>query len=79
MLAYVDHPGVVAADEVARLKSPVLFHHGTADRSVDVGETKKLEAALKGQNTPVELFVYDGADGGQSIGWVAGESRAGAI
>lgn len=58
------HPGVVAADEVARLTSPVLFHHGTADRSVDVGETKKLEATLKAQKTPVELFVYDGADHG---------------
>ena len=58
------HPGVVAAAEVARLKAPVLFHHGTADRAVDAAETKKLETVLKAQKTPVELFLYEGADHG---------------
>jgi carboxymethylenebutenolidase len=58
------HPGLVTAAEVARLKSPVQFHHGTADRAVDVGETRKLVGVLKAQKTPVELFEYEGADHG---------------
>jgi carboxymethylenebutenolidase len=58
------HPGPVTAAEVARLKSPVQLHHGTADRAVDVAETKRLVAVLKAQKTPVELFLYEGADHG---------------
>jgi carboxymethylenebutenolidase len=58
------HPGLVTAAEVARLKWPVQLHHGTADQSVNVTESKKLEAVLKAQKTPVELFVYEGADHG---------------
>jgi carboxymethylenebutenolidase len=58
------HPGLVKAGEVARLKSPVQLHHGTADRSVDVAETKRLAEVLKAQRTPVELFLYEGADHG---------------
>ncbi len=58
------HPGPVTAAEVARLKSPVQLHHGTADRSVDVVKTKNLKAVLKAQKTPVELFLYKDADHG---------------
>jgi carboxymethylenebutenolidase len=58
------HPGVVAGLEVARLRAPVQFHHGAADRAVDVTKTKELAERLKAQHTPVELFVYEGADHG---------------
>jgi carboxymethylenebutenolidase len=58
------HPGPVTKAEVARLKSPVQIHSGTADRQVSVEAIKELEAALKGQATPVEVFLYEGADHG---------------
>lgn len=58
------HPGPVTAAEVVRLKAPVQFHHGTADRAVDVAKTKNLRAVLKAQKTPVELFLYKDADHG---------------
>jgi carboxymethylenebutenolidase len=58
------HPGLVAGKEVARLRAPVQFHHGAADRSVDVAKTRELAEALKTRRTPVELFAYEGADHG---------------
>jgi carboxymethylenebutenolidase len=58
------HPGVVAAHEIARLRAPVQFHHGTADKAVDVSKTRELAELLKGQRTPVEVFEYEGADHG---------------
>ena len=58
------HPGPVTAAEVARLAAPVQIHHGTADRSVGADESRKLEAVLRAQKTPVELFLYEGADHG---------------
>jgi carboxymethylenebutenolidase len=58
------HPGVVTAQEVARLKAPVQLHHGTADRSVAIAKSAELAAVLKAQRTPVELHSYDGADHG---------------
>lgn len=58
------HPGPVRPEEVARLKVPVQLHHGTADRSVSAESTQRLEQALRAQATPVELFLYPGADHG---------------
>jgi carboxymethylenebutenolidase len=58
------HPGPVHAAEVARLAASVQLHHGTADQSVNVENSKRLEKILKTQRTPVELFLYDGADHG---------------
>jgi carboxymethylenebutenolidase len=58
------HPAPMKQQEVARLRVPVQIHHGTADRSVAVTETQKTEQMLKAQGTPVEVFLYEGADHG---------------
>jgi carboxymethylenebutenolidase len=59
------HPAPMKQQEVARLKQvPVQIHHGTADESVPVIETQKTEKMLKSQGTPVEVFLYEGANHG---------------
>jgi carboxymethylenebutenolidase len=58
------HPGPVTAEEIARLKSPVQVHCGTADRNVSVAAIRELEKMLKAQSTPTEVFLYEGADHG---------------
>lgn len=58
------HPAPMKEREVARLKVPVQIHHGTADRAVAATETQKTEKMLKAQGTPVEVFLYEGADHG---------------
>ena len=59
------HPAPVRQPgEVARLKVPVQIHHGTADHAVAFTESQKTEKMLKAQGTPVELFLYEGADHG---------------
>jgi carboxymethylenebutenolidase len=58
------HPGKVTAEEVARLRSPVQVHSGTADRNVPVAEIHILEKMLRAQSTPVEVYLYEGADHG---------------
>ena len=58
------HPGKVTREEIARLKSPVQVHCGTADRNVAVSDIRELEKMLRAQSTPVEVFLYDGADHG---------------
>jgi carboxymethylenebutenolidase len=60
------HPGLVTNDlgPIARVQVPVQLHQGTADRSVDPATAKKLEEILKAHKTPVELFLYEGADHG---------------
>ncbi|HEX8890760.1 MAG TPA: dienelactone hydrolase family protein [Pyrinomonadaceae bacterium] len=59
------HPAPVKEQEIVRLKNvPVQIHHGTADESVAVTETQKTERMLKAQGTPVEVFLYEGANHG---------------
>lgn len=58
------HPGKVTASEIARLKSPVQVHCGTADRNVSVESIRDLEKMLSAQSTPVEVHLYEGADHG---------------
>jgi carboxymethylenebutenolidase len=58
------HPAPMKAQELARLKVPVQIHHGTADRAVSSVESQKTKEMLKAQGTPVELFLYEGADHG---------------
>jgi len=58
------HPGQVTSEEIARLRSPVLVHCGTADRNVSVASIRDLEKMLKAQKTPVEVHLYEGADHG---------------
>jgi carboxymethylenebutenolidase len=60
------HPGLVATDReiIAHVQAPVQLHQGTADQSVDPTTAKKLQEILQTQKTPVELFLYEGADHG---------------
>ena len=59
------HPAPMKEQEVIRLKKvPVQIHHGTADEAVAVTETQKTEKMLKAQGTPVEVFLYAGANHG---------------
>ncbi len=59
------HPAPMKEQELLRLmKVPVQIHHGTADESVAVTETQKAEKMLKTQGTPVEVFLYKGANHG---------------
>jgi carboxymethylenebutenolidase len=58
------HPGPTSAAEIARLKSPVQIHVGTADRNVSVASIREIEKVLKAQSAPVEVFLYEGADHG---------------
>jgi carboxymethylenebutenolidase len=59
------HPGPMKRREIGGLKKvPVQIHHGTADKAVSVTESQQTEKMLKAQGTPVELFLYEGADHG---------------
>ncbi len=58
------HPGPTTAAEIARLKSPVQIHCGTADRNVSVASIREIEKTLKAQSTPTKVFLYEGADHG---------------
>ncbi len=58
------HPGKVRPAEIARLKSPVQVHCGTADHNVPVADIRELEKMLRAQATPVEVYFYEGADHG---------------
>jgi carboxymethylenebutenolidase len=58
------HPGITRHAEVARLKAPVLIHHGTADRAVAVVESERIAGVLKAQGTSVHLHRYEGAEHG---------------
>jgi carboxymethylenebutenolidase len=58
------HAAPVRPAEIARLPVPVQAHHGTADRSVPHTVTLELEKVLRAQKTPVEVFLYEGADHG---------------
>jgi carboxymethylenebutenolidase len=50
--------------EVTRLRVPTQLHHGTADRVSPPSVSQALAEQLRHQATPVELFLYDGADHG---------------
>jgi carboxymethylenebutenolidase len=63
-VAVAFHPGPVQKSEISRLTVPVQIHHGTDDHSVEVENSRRLERDLRAQKTPVELFLYEGADHG---------------
>lgn len=58
------HPGRTSAEDVARLKSPVQIHIGTADTNVPLSQIRELGAILKSQGTPTEVHLYEGANHG---------------
>ncbi len=58
------HPAAVTAEEIARLRSRVQIHSGTADRAVPVSRLRELEKIFKDQSTPSEFHFYEGADHG---------------
>jgi carboxymethylenebutenolidase len=58
------HPGKTTPAAIAGLKAPVQIHSGTADRHVPVADIRALERDLKTQGTPVEVYLYEGADHG---------------
>jgi len=43
------HPGITKGEEVVRLRAAVQFHHGTADRAVDVAKTIQVVATINRQ------------------------------
>jgi carboxymethylenebutenolidase len=58
------HPAPLEKSEISRLTVPVQIHHGTDDHSVEVENSRRLEQDLHAQKTPVDLFLYEGADHG---------------
>lgn len=58
------HPATMKPEEVAHLKVPVQIHLGTADRHIPVADIKELERVFRAQGTPIEVYLYDGADHG---------------
>ena len=49
-------------DIVGQIRVPIQGHYGTADPAVPVADVRRLEEALRKQNTPVEFFYYEGAN-----------------
>jgi carboxymethylenebutenolidase len=58
------HPAPLQKTEIERLTIPVQIHHGTDDHSVEVENSRRLKQDLDAQKTPVDLFLYEGADHG---------------
>ena len=57
---YGRQPG---ADDVAKIKAPLMLHYAGNDQGVNQG-IPAYEAALKANNKPYQLFMYDGAQHG---------------
>ena len=58
------HPARMQREEIAQLKAPVQIHSGTADRHIPVAWIRELESTFKAQGTPVQVYLYEGADHG---------------
>jgi dienelactone hydrolase len=59
------HPAArTKTEEVVGLKVPVQIHHGEADRVSPSAVSRALEKQLRSQGTPVEVFLYEGAEHG---------------
>jgi carboxymethylenebutenolidase len=48
-------------DEVPRVSAPLLLHYGSLDERINAG-IAAFEAALKANNKPYELYMYEGAN-----------------
>lgn len=51
-----------ATSYLGDISGPIQLHHGTADSSVDVILSEKLDERLKAANKEVETFIYNGDD-----------------
>jgi carboxymethylenebutenolidase len=61
------HPGIGRyREEIGEVRTPVQFHQGTADESVDPRTVLQLRDTLSAHHVPVELFWYKGANHGFS-------------
>ncbi len=49
------------AEDVPKITAPLLLHYASLDSRINAG-IPAYEAALKANNKPYELFMYDGAD-----------------
>ena len=52
-----------SAEDVAKIKAPIMAHYAGNDQGVDAG-IPGFEAALKANNKKYEIFVYEGAQHG---------------
>lgn len=50
------------AKQAARITAPVLMFHGTLDRNVEIGHSKRMEAALQGGAGGVKLVAFKELD-----------------
>lgn len=50
------------AQNVDKIKAPVLMFHGDKDLNVGIGESRAMDARLKSAGKPTELVVYPGLD-----------------
>ena len=53
---------ISANSYLAELTAPIQLHHGTADTSVPVAFSEKLDEQLRAAGQPSELYVYPGDD-----------------
>jgi pimeloyl-ACP methyl ester carboxylesterase len=58
LLTGIDIAAARPIDDVARIQAPILFVHGTADRTIPAAESRALSAARPGS----ELWLIEGAD-----------------
>jgi carboxymethylenebutenolidase len=49
-----------SAEDVAKIKAPIMAHYGAEDARIDEG-IPAFEAALKKYNKEYQIFIYDGA------------------
>ena len=60
-----DGPHVVEGSplqQASRIKVPVLLVHGDLDANVGIRQSERMQAALQGAGTPVEMLSFKGLD-----------------
>jgi len=54
--------------QAARASCPILLIHGTDDTVVPIGQSRRMESALKRAGKPVEFITYKGQDHWETVG-----------
>jgi uncharacterized protein len=67
---------ISANSYLADISGPIQLHHGTADSSVPVEFSEKLEKQLQKEGKTVELYVYEGDDHNLSANLGVGLQRS---